>query len=203
LDDTSNFDCDFEEERPGLLSCTTADLAKSGTERGISRNLPFIGYTFVKEGSASDPVFTAGNDSSPLRQRITELETELKSKTREIAELRQQKLAYEQEKGKQWNVDFLNQKVSRLESDRDTLENQLKKARRDADQQRKGREADAEANKKTMEKVNASCREMKSNFEQIIEKEKNDLRDELQQEIQVEIFAFFFILLIYLLILFS
>ena len=143
--------------------------------------MPFIGYTYVKERFTSDPVFTTGNDDlSLLRQRINELEADQKSQSHVIAQLRQEKLVYEQEKGKQWNVDSLSQKVMRLESERDNLEHQLEKAERDSAHQRKGREADAEVNKKSMEEVTASVREMLS----VIEKER-DLRNQLSKEIQV------------------
>jgi len=88
LDDASNFDCEYEEERLSLISRTATNLSQTGTANGISRNLPFIGYTYVKERFTSDPVFTTGNDDlSLLRQRINELEAGQKSQSQVIAQL--------------------------------------------------------------------------------------------------------------------
>ena len=183
LDDTSNFD-EFDSES-SLHAPSTVNF-KSAHETK-ERNLPFIGFTYVKEGTSQ-----VGSTESSLEQqrRVIELEEELKTKNKEISDLRRQKIEYEQ-KGKQWNIDLLNQKIHRLQLERDGLEKKLLNAQRDADQQRRALEMEKSERKKSEEKVVQMVKDLKENWRKIADKEVG----EKQAEIQVNRFYHFFIAL--------
>ena len=173
LDDTSNFD-EFDNEYAKPHS--TINL--KNTQLGSGRNLPFIGFTHVKEGS---PVGQAESSSSlvEFKKRIGELESELNSKTKEISELRKQKIQHEHE-NKQWNKDLLEQKIIRLEQQRDILEKQLVRAQRDADNNRRVLDLEQKERKENEAKVVLMVAEMKKNWEKIVKKNENELQNEIQ-----------------------
>lgn len=175
LDDTSNFD-EIEEQpsgAKGLLRHATPSL-KSGHVNGFSRDLPFIGFTYVKDAMQGEGTSTDNG------HRLKELEAELKAKSAEVAELRQQKLAYEQERAKQWSVDLLGQKVQRLERERSELEQKLSRAKKDADRQRTKAEQEAQARLEEQKTVSAMVKEITRNCEVIAEKDKDVLKQEVQ-----------------------
>lgn len=181
LDDTSNFD-DFDNE--GILAHSTVNLCYSQEVSG--RNLPFIGFTYVKESSAITHI-DATSASNEYVKKIEELEVELSNKTKEILDLRKQRMQYEQEKSKQWNADLLNQKINRLETERDTLEKQLARAQRDAEKHRRELEQEKAERLKNETKVVEMVKDLRRNWEKLTEKQQ----EELQKEIQVFIHFLF------------
>lgn len=174
LDDTSNFD-DFENE--GSLAHSTINMCYSQEVSG--RNLPFIGFTYVKESSVITQI-DATSASNEYVKKIGELEMELDNKNKEILDLRKQRLQYEQEKSKQWNTDLLNQKINRLEHERDTLEKQLARAQRDAEQHRRALEQEKAERLKNETKVIEMIKDLKRNWEKLNENQRNDLQKEIQ-----------------------
>lgn len=171
LDDTSNFD-DFDNE--SMFSHSTVNLCN--TQEVSGRNLPFIGFTFVKETINQ----IDASSSKEYVKRIGELEEELNTKTKEIQELRKQRLQYEHEKSKQWNTDLLNQKISRLELERDTLEKQLARAQRDADNHRRALEQEKAERLKNEAKVIEMIKDLKRSWEKLSEKQQSELQNEIQ-----------------------
>ena len=169
LDDTSNFE-DFEKK--GIVSHSTVNF-KNGKEEN---NLPFIGFTFVKENNLICQV-----DGLPstveFQQRIMDLESELNTKMREMSDLRKEKLQYEEEIS---HVDLYKQKVNRLEGERDTLEKKLVHAQREAETQRQKLQTQMSERSNYEAKVVEMVREMKRNCEKMCEKEKNELMNELR-----------------------
>ena len=120
LDDTSNFD-DVDDVPQ---SCS---FDQSYNQQSLLKNLPFIGFTFVKDRSLN-----FGENSSE-QSRDSSLYAELKLKCKEVVELRKLIPTLEQEQSKQWRTDLLRLKVQRLEVEREGLEKLLKKAFRDVD----------------------------------------------------------------------
>ncbi len=173
LDDTSNFE-DFESE--GIAAHSTINL--KNTKQTSGRNLPFIGFTYVKENSLA-PQIEFAPSSVEFQKKILELESELQNKTKEISELRKQKLQYEQEK-KRANTDLLNQKITRLEGERDSLEKKLVRAQRDAEYQRRALETEKSERLKNEAKVVELVKDIKRNCEKSSEKEKNQLMNDLR-----------------------
>ena len=175
LDDTSNFE-DFESE--GIVSHSTINL--KNTKEASGRNLPFIGFTHVKENQSLVSQVDALPSTVEFQKRIIELESELNTKTREISELRKKKLQYEEEKSQQWNTDLLKQKITRLEGERDTLEKKLVRAQREAEHQRRNLETEISERLKNEAKVVEMVKDIKRNCEKISEKEKGELINELR-----------------------
>lgn len=173
LDDTSNFE-DFENET--IKPHSTVNLRNTSGVSG--RNLPFIGFTYVKEASPVGHVELTS--SVQFQKKIAELESELVTKTKEISELRMQKLQFEQEKSKQWNADLMSQKINRLELERDTLEKQLVRAQKDAEQHRRALEFETSERLKNEAKVVEMMKDMKRNLEKAAEKNQQGLRNEIQ-----------------------
>ena len=173
LDDTSNFD---EFDNDFVKPHSTVNL--KNTQLGSGRNLPFIGFTHIKEGSLvgqADPT----SSFAEFKKKIGELESELNSKTKEISELRKQKIQHEHE-NKQWNKDLLEQKIIRLEQQRDTLEKQLVRAQRDADNNRRVLDLEKKERKENEQIVVVLVDEMKKNWEKILNKTKIELQNEIQ-----------------------
>ena len=170
LDDTSNFDDFVDDGMSHPASYTTL----SGSNECFSRDLPFIGFTFVKEKTFSfDP-------NSTERSAHIQLESELKLKTKEVVDLRKQLLAGEQEEGKKWRTDLLQQKVNRLETERDTLEKQYKRAARDADNFKRNLDLEQTERQLTEAKTVELVKEIKRNWEKIADNEKKALSNEIQ-----------------------
>lgn len=173
LDDTSNFD---EFDNDYVKPHSTINL--KNTQLGSGRNLPFIGFTHIKEGSL---VSQAEQPPSLIeyKKRIGELESELNCKTKEISELRKLKIQHEHE-SKQWNRDLLDQKIVRLEQQRDTLEKQLARAQRDADNNRRILDLEQSQRKENEVRVVEMVAEMKKNWEKIVKKKENEMENQIQ-----------------------
>lgn len=172
LDDTSNFD-EFDNESSLHAPSTTNFKSAQETKE---RNLPFIGFTYVKEDASK---FGLTESSVELQKKVSELESELKIKNKEIGDLRRQKIELET-KGKPWNLDLLQSKINRLELDRDGLEKKLLHAQRDADQQRRALEMEKNERKKNEEKVVKMVKDMQENWKKITEKEVGEKKTEIQ-----------------------
>lgn len=173
LDDTSNFD-DFDSEAAFLHS--TVDF--SNTQDVGGRNLPFIGFTHVKETTPTTHVDSYA--SNEFKKKIDDLQIELGSKNQEIIELRKQRLEYEKEKSKQWNTDFLNQKIRRLEGERDELEKQLGQAQRQVEKHRRTLELERAERLKSEAQVVEMVKSLKRNWEKLQEQELSKLQEEIQ-----------------------
>lgn len=173
MDDTSNFE-EFESE--GLLSHSTVNLRN--TQSAITRDLPFIGFTHVKENGFNFQLdLNAGNDQV---RRIKELEQELNLKTKEIVELKKHKLQYEHEKGDLSNVERLQEKIKRIEKERDNLEKLLHQAQREANHHRRLLEMEQCERVKNDAKVVEMIKDIKVNWEKASEKERSELKREIQ-----------------------
>ena len=139
-------------------------------------DLPFIGFTYVKENNLICQV-----DGLPstveFQQRIIDLESELNTKMKEMSDLRKEKLQFEEEIS---HVDLYKQKVNRLEGERDTLEKKLVHAQREAENQRQKLQTQMSERSNYEAKVVEMVKEMKRNCEKICEKQKNELMNELR-----------------------
>lgn len=173
MDDTSNFE-EFETE--GIVSHSTLNLRNA--QSAIARDLPFIGFTHVKENGFNFQLdLNAANEQA---RKIKELEQELNVKSKEIVELKKRKLQYEQEKGEFSNSERLEQKIKRVETERDNLEKLLHQAQREANHHRRLLEMEQCDRKKNEAKVVEMIKDLKANWEKVSDREQNELKREIQ-----------------------
>lgn len=185
LDDTSNFD-DFSDDAipPPTPRTPRAKEAFSG------KNLPFIGFTFVKDAAVLEQSSSIWSGENPLQG-------ELRLKNKEICELKRQLVDFDDLRRKNGSMDLLQQKTNRLQADRDALDKQLARSVRDADSLRRQLGAEKAARSVSESETVEAQEKMKAmaaNYEKVADKERDRLVGEIEvpqrrrfvQEFQVE-----------------